>query len=115
MRFKKLVSKASSLMASRGMKRRPAPPPPTAAFTHTSDPAMWLAPLDVTFTDGSSDQPTSWLWDFGDGATSALPNPTHTYTRAGTYTVTLEVSNAVGTSLPLVKRDLIVVAPATSR
>ena len=35
MRFKKLVSKASSDMASRGMKRRPAPPPPTAALTQT--------------------------------------------------------------------------------
>ncbi len=36
------------------------------------------------------------LWDFGDNSTSNLPNPTHTYTVAGTYTVTLTVTNNCG-------------------
>jgi hypothetical protein len=47
------------------------------------------APLKVQFTDLSSGRPNTWLWDFGDGGTSSLQNPVHTYTSAGTYTVTL--------------------------
>lgn len=47
------------------------------------------APLTVKFTDKSSGRPNSWLWDFGDGSTSSLQNPVHTYSSAGTYTVTL--------------------------
>jgi PKD repeat protein len=47
------------------------------------------APLSVAFTDLSSPTPTSWLWDFGDGTTSTLQNPTHNYTVAGVYSVTL--------------------------
>lgn len=35
---------------------------------------------------------TNWAWDFGDGATSALQSPTHQYTAAGPYTITLDVT-----------------------
>lgn len=38
--------------------------------------------------------PYSWLWNFGDGSTSTLQNPSHTYTTAGTYTVSLQVSDS---------------------
>src|SRR5512135_2043679 len=47
--------------------------------------------------DGSArygTQPYTWAWDFGDGATSTEQNPTHTYTDPGTYTVSLEVTDA---------------------
>jgi len=55
------------------------------------------APLDVDFTDLSSCNPVEWSWDFGDGTTYEGQNPpTHTYNDAGTYTVTLTVTNAVG-------------------
>ena len=49
----------------------------------------------VDFTDTSTGPGTisSWLWDFGDGATSTLQNPTHTYSNSGEKTVTLTVSN----------------------
>lgn len=47
----------------------------------------------VNFNDISSEYTTSWLWDFGDGNTSALKNPTHTYTNKGFYDVTLKVTN----------------------
>ncbi|WP_394339962.1 PKD domain-containing protein [Methanoculleus sp. UBA303] len=62
-----------------------------AASTTSGD-----APLAVAFTDRSTNTPTSWSWAFGDGATSAEQNPVHTYTTAGTYTVTLTVANTAG-------------------
>jgi PKD repeat protein len=40
----------------------------------------------------------SWLWQFGDGATSTTRNPVHTYQDEGTYTVTLTVSGANGSN-----------------
>ncbi len=47
--------------------------------------------LTVLFTDTSTGSPTSWQWDFGDGATSTAQNPSRTYAAAGSYTVTLTV------------------------
>ena len=49
--------------------------------------------LQVTFTDTSDFTATSWAWNFGDGTTSTLQNPTKTYTVPGVYTVTLTVGN----------------------
>ncbi len=63
---------------------------PTGQYTYTDNQ------LTVTYTDQSTDSPTSWLWDFGDGNTSTQQNPTHTYAAAGTYTVCLLVSNSCG-------------------
>ena len=71
-----------------------APPPPVADFS--ASPTSGTTPLTVTFTDLSSGGPTSRAWDFGDGGTSSLQNPTHTYTSAGTYTVALTVANTSG-------------------
>lgn len=52
----------------------------------------------VNFTDESLGDISLWSWNFGDGSTSSSQNPTHTYTEAGTYTVTLQVFNSVGGS-----------------
>ena len=52
----------------------------------------------VQFSDASAGSPTSWAWNFGDGTTSSLENPSHTYALAGTFTVTLAATNATGTS-----------------
>jgi PKD repeat protein len=54
-------------------------------------------PLTVKFTDKSTDA-YYWYWDFGDKSTSTLQNPTHKYTKAGTYTVTLKVKDAAGSN-----------------
>ena len=47
----------------------------------------------IQFTDTSTGNPTEWFWDFGDGNHSLKQNPIHIYRTAGTYTVTLTVSN----------------------
>jgi len=52
----------------------------------------------VLFTDASTGAPTSYSWHFGDGGTSSEKNPQYTYKAAGSYTVTLEVSNSGGSS-----------------
>jgi len=67
---------------------------PTAQFVGT--PTSGSAPLTVNFTNQSTGNPTSWSWDFGDGGTSTAQSPSHQYTAAGTYTVTLTASNACG-------------------
>ncbi|MBP8040903.1 MAG: M4 family metallopeptidase [Bacteroidales bacterium] len=51
----------------------------------------------INFTDQSTNTPTSWLWNFGDGQTSTIQNPTHTYTANGIYTVKLKATNPYGT------------------
>ena len=52
----------------------------------------------VQFTDMSTNLPTSWLWNFGDTQTSTSQSPSHTYTAAGTYTVSLTATNAFGSN-----------------
>lgn len=59
-------------------------------------PSVGCAPLTVCFTGQLTNTPTSWLWNFGDGTTSVLPNPCHTYTSPGIYRVSLTLSNAAG-------------------
>jgi PKD repeat protein/subtilisin-like proprotein convertase family protein len=58
-----------------------------------ADPTFGKAPLSVTFFDKSSGDVLEYKWNFGDGATSIKSDPSHTYTDAGHYTVTLAVSN----------------------
>jgi len=59
-------------------------------------PLPGTAPLTVQFTDTSTNAPTSWSWSFGDGGTSTAQNPSHQYTSAGTYSVSLTAANAAG-------------------
>ncbi len=69
--------------------------PPTAAFSAAPTSGCSI-PHTVFFTDQSTDSPTAWSWDFGDGNTSTAQNPVHSYTTAGVYTVTLTASNSGG-------------------
>jgi len=69
--------------------------------------AFSTLPTTVKFVDSSlGSSPFTYLWNFGDGATSTEQNPTHIYTQRGTYTVSLTVKNAYGTSTEI-KRDYI--------
>lgn len=53
----------------------------------------------------------TWFWEFGDGVTSVLPNPTHTYATAGTYSVILTVFDTAGCSNNITKTIAIVPEP----
>lgn len=69
------------------------PLPPTTEFVadRTSGCGNTIQFTDLT---GSA---SNWLWDFGDGTTSTLQNPSHQYSQSGVYTVQLSTSNCAGT------------------
>ena len=75
------------------------------SFT-TADTTACKAPHSVIFQNTTTGA-TSYAWNFGDGNTSTLANPTHTYTTAGSFTVTLIATNANGCSDTLVKNNYI--------
>ncbi len=88
---------------------------PTASFS--SSTTSGTAPVTVSFTDTSTDAPTSWAWNFGDGGTSTVASPSHTFSAAGTYTVTLTASNAGGStsaSTTVVVSEPVVTPPTAS-
>ncbi len=84
-------------------------PSPTAAFVTNNDTSCG-APLLVSFVQNSTGA-VSYLWDFGDGNTSTLASPTHTYTAPGLYTVTLIATSANGCADTLVQTDLVQIIP----
>lgn len=79
-------------------------PAPLANFT--ANLTTSYVPMTVQFADLSTDAPTSWSWDFGDGNVSSLQNPAHTYVSVGNYTVNLTVANTAGSST-MTKTDYI--------
>ena len=70
-------------------------PGPGAAFTQTSNF------LTTSFTDVSTtgNTITSWSWNFGDGNSSTLQNPTHTFAGSGTYNVCLTVTDGCSSTI----------------
>jgi PKD repeat protein len=83
-------------------------PPFKPAVAFEAAPVFGMAPLAVQFGDGSSGLITSRTWDFGDGTTSDETSPSHVYTSAGRFTVTLTVANESGASV-LTRGDYVVV------
>jgi len=78
--------------------------PPVANFR--VDRTAGNVPLPVQFTDLSTGEVSAWLWNFGDGSTSTLRNPLHSYTADGVFTVTLTASGPGGANA-ITKLDLI--------
>ena len=62
----------------------------------TAAPVNGPAPLSVAFTDTSTGDPRFRNYNFGDGMTSSLKNPVHTYRKPGSYTVSLTIMKLQG-------------------
>lgn len=82
----------------------------------SSDVVSACVGQDIDFTDESTsdliynlDEAITWSWNFGDGTTSVLENPTHTYAATGTYTVTLTITDVSGCS-STVTHDIVITA-----
>lgn len=85
---------------------------PTIAFA--LEPGLQCLPFEAHFIDLSwAETGLSYLWDFGDGSTSNLQNPSHLYDELGPFPVTLTISTAAGciTTLSLYNPDLVYVRP----
>ncbi|TQV89046.1 S8 family serine peptidase [Aliikangiella coralliicola] len=83
-----IIDAAAALASLNGTNQ-----PPNAAFSFAANL------LSVSFTDGSSDSDgsiVSWSWDFGDTNSASTQNPVHSYASAGTYSVTLTVTDNEG-------------------
>ncbi|HZE82995.1 MAG TPA: PKD domain-containing protein, partial [Puia sp.] len=86
---------------------------PAAGFT-ADKMFTCKAPFTVQFTDQSGSLPLSgWQWDFGDGTTSNLQSPSHTYTTVGNFDVTLTVTSSAGCSGTLTRSQFIRIAAPT--
>jgi gliding motility-associated-like protein len=78
-------------------------------------PGLQCAPFTVLFLDSTqSIAPLSYYWEFGDGGTSTLPTPTHTYLLSGNYDVALTIETSIGCidSIRLLKPNLVKVKPS---
>lgn len=87
--------------------------PPVAAFSGT--PTSGNTPLTVAFTDASTNTPTSWYWEFGDGSSTnnTAQNPVHAYSSAGTYSVNLTATNGDGSDYEYKSSYITVSEPET--
>ncbi len=72
-------------------------------------PAAGCVPFTLrpSATVTAVDTVTSWLWDFGDGTTSSLKNPVHTYPTQGTYTVSLVITTSTGCTDTLIVNNAV--------
>jgi len=86
-----------------------APPAPVANFS--GSPTSGDKPLTVNFTDQSTGSVTAWSWTFGDGGTGTAQNPGHVYNNTGVYTVSLKVTNVVGSDTETKSNYITVTGP----
>jgi PKD repeat protein len=87
------------------------PSAPVANFSAT--PSYGTPPLTVQFTNASTGAtPMTYAWAFGDGGTSTLASPSHTYTSVGNYTVVLIATNVDGSNT-MTKNGYITVSTVT--
>ncbi len=84
-------------------------PKPEAAFTAVNNNSCGV-PLNVTFNNTTANS-ISYLWNFGDGTTSAVQNAGHTYTTPGSYSVSLSATNSNGCTDTTVKESFVKIIP----
>lgn len=85
--------------------------PPVAAFNVAPSTLISIPTYTFRFEDESTNSPSVWRWDFGDGTTSLQQNPSHTYLDTGSYVVTLRVTNQQGCFTTTFKTVTIVGVP----
>jgi PKD repeat protein len=89
------------------------PPPNLPPIAIITVPPTGIAGTPVTFSSAGSSDPdgtiSSYLWTFGDGSVSAQANPVYTYLSAGTYTVSLRVTDDDGATAT--ETDSIIISP----
>ncbi len=96
----KTLSRTNYIQASNGV---------TANFTNTA-PSGCSLPITINFTNTSTGAGTlSYLWNFGDGGTSTLQHPSHTYLAGGNYTVTLRVTSSTGCINTITRTNAVVI------
>ncbi|MBL0343146.1 MAG: PKD domain-containing protein [Bacteroidetes bacterium] len=87
-------------------------PIPVSNFSYSQ--AEGCGPLTVSFTDSSfisAGTIVSWNWDFGNGETSQLQNPSTVYTTGGTYSVSLTVTSSMGCVQTFTQNNIITIYP----
>jgi len=86
-------------------------PAPIASFT--ANVTSGTAPLTILFMDNSTNTPTIWNWSFGDGSSvnTTVQHPIHTYASAGTFTVSLNATNAGGSNTTTRTNYITVIVP----
>ena len=85
---------------------------PVAAFS--GSPTSGVAPLTVNFTSASTGTISNYAWNFGDGTTSTVQNPSHVYSTAGSYNVSLTVTGSVGSNTKTSANYVTVTAPPST-
>jgi PKD repeat protein len=85
---------------------------PVIAFS--ASPTSGTAPTDVTFNNATTGQVTKWAWSFGDGSTGSEQSPTHAYSAAGDYWVTLTAIGPGGTVSKTLGAPIKIAAPSST-
>jgi gliding motility-associated-like protein len=86
---------------------------PIAEFTSNTKVCVTL-PLQFTYVEKNIGEPViKWLWDFGDGTTSTLKDPSHTYNTIGNYKVKLSIQSTIGCSSAPFEKTISVIKPLT--
>lgn len=71
---------------------------PSPNMSPSASISAGCVPLTVIFNDGSPDEGQTYIWDFGDGESAYIKNPTHVYEHEGVYTLNLTVTTIYGCS-----------------
>ncbi len=86
---------------------------PNPVVNFSADKTTGCFPLNVNFRDSTNAGTgtiASWIWDFGDGNTSTQQNPSHVYTTAGNYSITLKATNSTGCTKTFTRSNYISVS-----